>query len=619
MPSINQYDLFIYDLQGNIVFTFPEKITEISKSVKEVENTVIQSRKISFVDLYQNETTQKIFMGLMAPIFNNDSDQKITGFVYLRIDPALYLFPFLQQWPNDSKSAETLLVRKEGENVLFLNNLRFLQNSALTKTLSLTKTETPAVQAVLGRIGFFEGLDYRDVPVFSELRSIPNSPWFLVARIDKKEVLAPIVEKEKQMISLFGLLTLFIGLVLLLIWRIQYKSYRKEQEAISKINREYEESIRVSNENTNQYLTLVGSIIVVINKDQTVTLINDAGCKLLGYSKEDIIGKNWFEHFLPSTDVDEVKKVFNSIMSGLMDNVEFFENIVVTKSGELRDIAWHNGIIRDKNKSIIASISSGEDITDRKKAEEALKQLNEELETRVRSRTMELENSNKELESFAYSVAHDLRAPLRSIDGFSNILLEDYQSALDEEGVRILEIIRNSSQKMDHLIFDLLAMSKISRIDIKKELIEMKTLALSVYDEFISPDEKEKIKFVIDELPKAYGDSTLIRQVWVNLISNAIKFTSTKENRSIRIHGFSEINDAVYSIQDNGVGFNPDYKNKLFNAFQRLHSSSEFEGTGIGLAIVERIIRRHGGKVWADGEDGVGATFYFSLPTATGK
>lgn len=353
---------------------------------------------------------------------------------------------------------------------------------------------------------------------------------------------------------------------------------------------------------------------MVIDQNHTVTLINESGCRVLGYSKEEIIGKNWFDTFLPSTNREEVKTVFTKIIASQMENVEYFENKVITKSGELRDIAWHNNVIKDKTGIIIGSVSSGEDITERKQAEEALKQLNEELEQRVKIRTLDLENSNKELEAFSYSISHDLRAPLRSIDGFSKILLEDYQSSLDTEGNRILEIIRNCTQKMDRLIYDLLSLSKVNRSEMSRELIDMKALAGAVFEEFASVEEKASINFTIHDLPEGYGDSVLIRQVWVNLLSNAVKYSSTKENRSIQIHGFSEINDTVYFVRDNGVGFNPAYKNKLFGPFQRLHSSKDFEGSGIGLVLVARIIRRHGGKAWAEGEEGVGATFYFSLP-----
>jgi len=256
------------------------------------------------------------------------------------------------------------------------------------------------------------------------------------------------------------------------------------------------------------------------------------------------------------------------------------------------------------------------DITERKKAEEAVKQLNEELEIRVKNRTQELETSNKELESFAYSVAHDLRAPLRAINGFSQMLTDDFTSILDVEGIRILHVIQKSTKDMDQLIFDLLAMSKITRTDMKKQSIDMNELVSSVKNEFLTLETQDRIKFSIDSLPIGYGDPTLLRQVWVNLIENAVKFSKTKDNPLITIGCNLENNQTVYFIKDNGVGFKSIYKNKLFGAFQRLHSTTEFEGTGIGLAIVERVITRHRGKVWAEGEEGVGATFYFSLPMA---
>lgn len=254
------------------------------------------------------------------------------------------------------------------------------------------------------------------------------------------------------------------------------------------------------------------------------------------------------------------------------------------------------------------------EIEQRKRVEEEILKMNEELELRVKERTNELASAYEELESFAYSVSHDLRAPLRAIDGFSKYVLEDYGDDLNPEGKRFLGMIRTNTQKMDKLITDILALSRVSRGGYKVSKIDMKSMAFSMLNEAASPEILEKITYTAGKLPDAYADPTFLKQVWINLLSNAIKFSSKKRNPKITIRGFIENGYTVYSVTDNGVGFNPEYSHKLYGVFQRLHKTTDFEGTGVGLAIVKRIITRHGGKVWAEGKTGKGATFYFSLP-----
>jgi light-regulated signal transduction histidine kinase (bacteriophytochrome) len=225
-----------------------------------------------------------------------------------------------------------------------------------------------------------------------------------------------------------------------------------------------------------------------------------------------------------------------------------------------------------------------------------------------------LQAANKELEAFSYSVSHDLRAPLRAIDGYTRILVEDYESILDSEGKRICGVISREARRMGQLIDDLLSFSRLGRKAMYSSRIDMKALAVSVFDELIKGENRERFDFEIAKLPAAKGDSSLMRQVWVNLLSNAIKFTSRKERSVIEVGSKQTRDENIYYVRDNGAGFDMEYGNKLFGVFQRLHTESEFSGTGVGLAIVQRIIRRHGGHVWAQGEVEKGATFYFALP-----
>jgi len=303
---------------------------------------------------------------------------------------------------------------------------------------------------------------------------------------------------------------------------------------------------------------------------------------------------------------------YNVLELGLKFNKEY--QITKMNDGEVR---WVHGVAElelDLTNKPIKLIGIILDISERKKVEEEVRMLNADLEKRVSERTNQLENANRELQAFAYSVSHDLRAPLRAIDGFSKFVLEDYSSKLDDEGKRLLGLIRSNTRKMDKLITDILALSRVARSEHKKSKIDMTKMASSMYNEAVSPEIKSNIEFIIDPLPEISADSTYIKQVWINLLSNAIKFSSLKMKPQIRIGGYIENGSHVYFVSDNGVGFNPEYGHKLFGVFQRLHNANEFEGTGVGLAIVQRIIHRHGGKVWAVSKVGHGATFYFSLP-----
>jgi PAS domain S-box-containing protein len=330
-----------------------------------------------------------------------------------------------------------------------------------------------------------------------------------------------------------------------------------------------------------------------------------------GIPESDQLEYRWLEQVHP----DDKEKTISEWTENVKTGTSFeFEFRIRRYDHEYHWFKTRAVPIHDSEGRLIRWLGSNTDIDSIRKAEDQLRNYSKDLEQRVILRTEQLEAANKELEAFSYSVSHDLRAPLRSVHGFTKILLEDYEASLDEEGKRICGIISTSATQMGELIDDLLSFSRIGRSSMNPSEIDMKKMAKVVFEGMTSPAERKRIKLKIGKLSGAFGDVTLFGQVWTNLISNAIKYTSKKDNSEINIGSKADEKMITYFIKDNGVGFDMQYAHKLFGVFQRLHSEAEFEGNGVGLAIVQRIILKHGGKVWAEGEVGKGATFYFSLP-----
>lgn len=360
-----------------------------------------------------------------------------------------------------------------------------------------------------------------------------------------------------------------------------------------------EEALRISEERWRSLVQNAPDVITTLDLNGCLEFIN----RLPDDARlEEVVGKSVFDVILPEQRDGMAKAIETVRQTGDATSIE------ITSPMSGRHYLNHIGPVH-VGKKLVGFITTSSDITERKQIEEQIQQLNRDLERR----TVELEAINKELEAFTYSVSHDLRAPLRAMNGFSKQLHEKYSADLPERAQHFLARIQQNSERMGHLIDDLLTLSRLGRQALNVRAVNPGDVVRDILRELNVEGEYPRTRITLDELPVGYADITLIRQVYLNLIANALKFSSKKESPSIHIGFYQEQGVPVYFVKDNGVGFDMQFTNKLFGVFERLHSSSEFDGTGVGLAIVQRIIHRHGGRVWAEAAPDEGATFYFTL------
>lgn len=377
--------------------------------------------------------------------------------------------------------------------------------------------------------------------------------------------------------------------------------------------KESDEALRAKEAMYRTIFENTGTAIIIGEGDTTIYLANAQFQRLSGYLKEDLEGKRSWAEFIVKEDLEKMLQYHHLRHIDPQAAPKNYELKFVDRHGDMKDIYITVDIIPGTQKSVLSFM----DITELKRAEREVRKLNEVLEKRVKDRTAQLEAANKELEAFSYSVSHDLRTPLISIQAFSRLLAEKYAAHLDAKGQKFLTAIQKSTKQMDQLIDDLLALSRLKRRDLTIAEIDVGALAKGVFEELKAITQNRKLRLSINHPPPGRGDPSLMRQVFVNLLSNAIKFTRKRDTAHIEVGGSAGSGENSYYVKDNGVGFDMADAEKLFGVFQRLHSADEYEGTGVGLAIVQRIVNRHGGRVWAEGKIDEGATFYFTLPTKT--
>ena len=374
--------------------------------------------------------------------------------------------------------------------------------------------------------------------------------------------------------------------------------------------KQYIDAVRESENKYRMLIEQASDGIFILDQQGNFVEVNSRACEILGYECKECLRLNIMD-VVPADDLTNAQLSLSELQAG---KTILSERRLRRKDGTVIQVEISANMLNDGRIQAIAR-----DITERKRAEEEIRTLNETLERRVIERTAQLQEINKELESFSYTVSHDLRAPLRFISGLADLLLKKVGPDLDQTGYHYLEVISESVKQAGDLIDDLLDFSRMGRAEMSRTVMSMNPLVQETLRMLDGETAGRTITWQIDHLPEIQGDPSMLKMVWQNLLANAIKYTRPRTQAVIQIGSVSNEHQHIFFVRDNGVGFDMKYVDKLFGVFRRLHDAQEFEGTGIGLANVRRIIHRHGGHTWAKGEVDNGATFYFSLPTAEAR
>jgi PAS domain S-box-containing protein len=724
------YDrVYLLDSNGIERVSIPDAPQPIASIVTQRASQALQSRQVTMVDFYWNEYDQRVYLMVLVPVLDEPENNRAIGILALRVDPEQYLYPLISRWPTPSETAETLIVRRDGNDALFLNELRFQKNTALNLRIPLEITDVAAVKAVLGQTGIVEGIDYRGVPVLADLRAVPDSPWFLVARMDNSEIYAPMRERQWEIILLAG--ALLFGAVASggMIWRQQRAGFYREKYEAAKALQESEKRYRSLFENmldgyafcrmlfdhdqpqdfiyievNTRFEELTGLMNVVGKKvSEVIPGIKESNPELFEiYGRVASTGEPerfetfveslgiWFsisvysparEYFVAVFDniterkqaeealiASEVRyrRLFEAARDGILilDDAtgtivdvnpflvemlgfprEQFLDKKLWELGFFKDIAANQanfaelqqkGYIRYENLPLetgngrrieVEFVSNTYQVNHHKVIQCNVRDITERAraERKLRAFTVELERSNRELEQFAYVASHDLQEPLRMVSSYVQLIAKRYAGKLDTDADEFIGFAVDGADRMHRMINDLL---QYSRVNTRAKPFEPTDTEAVVNDALVNLQvaiEDTHAVITHDPLPTVLGDGSLLAQVFQNLIGNALKF---RGDETPRVHisarrlptlQAGEDRGWVFSVRDHGIGIDPQYFDRIFRIFQRLHTRAEYSGTGIGLAICKKIVERHGGSIWVESEPGKGSTFYFTIPATREK
>jgi PAS domain S-box-containing protein len=593
-----RYDrLCLHDAAGRNRMSVPEE-TELHESRYSIEaDKTLRSGEIAFEDFHVDPRDGRVYLSILVPVLDPETMSAPIGLLIMRIDPSDYLYPLINRWPTPSPTAETLLVRREGGMVVFLNAIRFRPDAALNFQETLTRKTLPAVMAVSGKQGIVEGVDYRGEPVLADLRPIPDSPWFMVAKIDLTEVYAPIRERMWWLSFLVTALLITTGSVVGLIWRHHSVRFFKEKYEMTDALRESEERFRAMFEKA-----AVG--IAMVDPDGRWLRVNPSLCGITGYPEAELLGLTLQDITHPE-DLSMDLAAIQRVLSGRIDTYDM-EKRYIRKDGAVIPIHLTVSLVREMDGTPGYFVFIVEDISMRKAAEEKLARALEELE-----------RSNRELEQFAYVASHDLQEPLRMVSSYTQLLARHYEGQLDEKAKKYIDYAVDGAVRMQQLINDLLTFARVGTRGAPFKPVDTHALLGVVIKNLAISISEARAIVTNDDLPVVSADASQLTMVFQNLMANAIKFRGETPPH-IHVSATERDREWIFSVKDNGIGIDRKYADRIFVIFQRLHTREEYSGTGIGLAICKRIIARHGGRIWFESETGRGATFFFTIPKYPG-
>lgn len=633
----NYNSISLLDTQGKTVLTMPEAATEpLSDSVRQEAIESLHTGQITFSDFYRHDSGGKIFLGILAPIFDSARGGAALGVLMIRIDPEEYLYPFIKRWPTASTTAETLLVRRDGNDAVVLNELRFGRNSALNLKLPLSETKNPMVMAALGREGVVRGIDYRGRPVLAALRNIPGSPWHLVARMDEEEIYAPMQERQWITVILISAMLLCTGTGFALIWRQRSTSYYQRSEQQSRRNKERLQCLL----NVFQFEAIDNGALLDFALNEALGMTSSRFGYIYYYdeSKKHFILNSWSRGVMEACNVRNPQTRYDLDMTGIWGEAVRQRKPIIINDFDVPDPLMkgypegHVHLTRfltipqfDDGKIVaVVGVANKETAYDDadvlqltllmgsvwKIAER--RRVEAEREVALR----EIEEKNAELERFTYTVSHDLKSPLVTIKTFLGYLEEDIKSPDNPRVQQDLGFMHSAADKMAQLLDELLELSRVGRLNNTPQKIAFSELAAEAVRLDAGRISERGATVTINDSPLVlFGDRSRLVEIWQNLVENAVKYSSNAVTPHIEIGCEIEGGTAVFFVLDNGMGIDPRYHEKIFSLFDKLDPSSE--GTGLGLALAKRIVEIYGGKIWVESAgEGHGSCFRFTLPNA---
>ncbi|MBI5818188.1 MAG: PAS domain-containing protein [Verrucomicrobia bacterium] len=596
--NLNYRQVVLTDTQGVLRLSAPEASPMAVPYLVKDAAAFLDSGKLTFLDLHRDTGDAPPHMAVMIPVFDDQAGRRSLGVVALLIDPETYFYPFIKRWPLPSLTGETLLVRRESNEVIFLNELRFQNNAALNLRVPLDRATMPAVQAVLGREGVMEGEDYRGVPVVAALRTIPDSPWSLVARMDIAEVYAPLRAQLWRVVVVIGALIFGAGACVVLAWRHQrIRFYRERAAAAEKLQESESKLIETQKMAQLGHWSWDVKTGAVEWSEEVYNIFQLDPEKFTPHINSILELSPWPEDH--TRDKELIQKAMTSHKKGAYDQR------FLRPDGS---IGYYHSTFQGKydgDGQLVSIVGTVMDITARKRVEEALQQT-----------AVELQEKNAELERFLYTASHDLKSPVVTVRTFLGYMEQDMAAGDAGRIEKDMRFIRAATDKMARLLDELLKISRIGRVVSLPVRVTFRNLVDEVLGAVAGYVAERGVTVKVGEHDVAlYGDRLRLAEVWQNLVENACKFMGNQKEPRIEIGVEARGVETVFFVRDNGMGIDPRYHAKIFNLFEKLDPKAE--GTGLGLALVKRIVELHQGRIWVESTgQGQGTSFYFTLPRA---